>query len=288
MIHRVLIEPSSFKIVPSLEKENPYMNTKHELNRENVFRSFHELAESIKPAPTVFSIPKSASVPDIVFVASAGLSLPRLPEPVVILPWMKYAHRRAELPYIRSMLQILGVKCIDFPGSDDAPFEGQPDTKWFHGGTKLVCGYGYRSTRKTFRILDNLIKRIYLSYGISPPELHVFKKQHFDFYHLDIGMLEYNQSSCIIHSHLFSDEDKRRLRRILGTENVHIIRTRDTFCLNAIDCGSYIICHELEPRVADYLRKRTGKRLRQIDMSEFQKSGGSVRCLVFDIYGLDL
>jgi N-dimethylarginine dimethylaminohydrolase len=46
------------------------------------------------------------------------------------------------------------------------------------------------------------------------------------------------------------------------------------------------VCHELEPEVAAYLRKHTGKRLRQIDMTEFQKSGGSVRCLVFDIYDM--
>ena len=283
-IHRILIEPSGFEIIPGLAKENPYMDLVHPLDMEKVYRSFYELADAITPKPSIFSVPKSAHVPDIVFVASAGLSLPRLPEPVVILPWMKYAHRRAELPYIRSMLQTLGVRCIDFPGGDDAPFEGQPDAKWFHGGSKLVCGYGYRSTRKTFHILERLVRDIYLSYGVAPPEFYVFKKQHFDFYHLDNGMFEYNQSSVIIHSHLFSAADKARLRRLLGAENVHIIRSHDLFCLNAVDCGSYILCHELEPAAAAYLRKHTGKRLRQIDMTEFQKSGGSVRCLVFDLW----
>jgi N-dimethylarginine dimethylaminohydrolase len=284
--HRILIEPSTFEIVRGLEKENPYMDLAHPLNKEKVYRSFHELVDAMKPAPSIFSIPKSTAVPDIVFLASAGLSLPRLPEPVVVLPWMKYEHRRAELPYIVSMFQTLGVRCIPFPGGDDAPFEGQPDAKWFHGGTKLICGYGYRSTRKTFRILESLVREIYLSYGVAPPEFHVFKKQHFDFYHLDIGMFENNQSSVIMHSHLFSAEDKTRLRRLLGADNVHIIRSRDLFCLNAVDCGSYVVCHELEPVVAAYLRKHTGKRLHQIDMTEFQKSGGSVRCLVFDIYGM--
>jgi N-dimethylarginine dimethylaminohydrolase len=178
----------------------------------------------------------------------------------------------------------LGVRYIPFPGGDDAPFEGQPDAKWFHGGAKLICGYGYRSTRKTFRILESLIRDVYLSYGVAPPEFHVFKKQHFDFYHLDIGMLEYNQSSVIIHSNLFSKEDKTKLRRLLGAKNVHIIHTSDKFCLNAIDCGTYIICQELERDVANSLRECTGKRLRQIDMTEFQKSGGSVRCLVFDVW----
>lgn len=282
--HRILVEPSTFEIVPSLKNENPYIDLVHPLDREKMYRSFYELADALNPKPAVFSIPKSAAVPDIVFLASAGLSLPRLPEPVVILPWMKYAHRRAELPYVRSMFQTLGVRCIEFPGGDDAPFEGQPDAKWFHGGTKLVCGYGYRSTRKTFRILEALVRDVYLSYCVSPPEFHVFKKQHFDFYHLDIGMFEYNQSSVIIHSHLFSDDDKKRLKRLLGAQNVHVIRTRDLFCLNAIDCGAHIVCHELEPAVAAYLRKHTGKRLRQVDMTEFQKSGGSVRCLVFDLW----
>lgn len=284
MIHRLLIEPSTFEIVPGLESENPYMNLTHPLDKTRITRSFHELVETITPAPSVFSIPKSAHVPDIVFLASAGLSLPRLPEPVVILPWMKFAHRRAELPYIRSMLQTIGIRVFDFPGDATAPFEGQPDTKWFHGGQTLVCGYGYRSTRKTFHILEGLLNDIYRSYGVEPPRVHVFKKQHFDFYHLDIGMFEFNQSACIIHGHLFSTDDKARLRRLLGAKNVHVFHSSDKFALNAIDCGSYVLCHELGAEDAAYLRARTGKRLRQIDMTEFQKSGGSVRCLVFDVH----
>ncbi len=283
--HRILIEPSTFEIVSGLRNENPYMNVIHPLDKTKVSRSFHELVDNIKPNPSVFSIPKTAAdVPDIVFIASAGLSLPRLPEPVVILPWMKYAHRRAELPYIRAMFQTLGIRVFDFPGDASAPFEGQPDAKWFHGGTTLICGYGYRSTRKTCRILESLLIDIYRSYGVEPPAVHVFQKRHFDFYHLDIGMFEFNQSACIIHDHLFSTEDKARLRRLLGAKNVHIFRSHDTFALNAIDCGSYILCHELGRDDAAYLRSCTGKRLRQIDMSEFQKSGGSVRCLVFDVH----
>jgi N-dimethylarginine dimethylaminohydrolase len=284
MIHRVLIEPSIFDIRPELETINPYMDTSHPLNKTKVTKSWNILVDTIKPKPAIFSLPKTANVPDIVFIASAGLSLPRLPEPVVILPWMKYAHRRAELPYICSMLQTLGIRAVPFPGDASAPFEGQPDAKWFHDGATLVCGYGYRSSRKSFRILKHLLDTIYGSYGVEPPQVHVFKKQHFDFYHLDIGMFEYNQTACIIHDYLFSTEDKARLRRLLGAKNVHVFRSEDTFALNAIDCGSYMICHELNRDDAEFLRTHTGKRLHQIDMSEFQKSGGSVRCLVFDVY----
>lgn len=282
-IHRILVEPSTFKITSEIEDENPYMDKIHPIDRKKVNESFIELVSHLNKRH-IFEIPKSANVPDIVFIASAGLSLPRLPEPVVILPWMKYKHRRLELPYIRSIFQTLGVRCIEFPGSADAPFEGQPDTKWFHDGKTLVCGYGYRSTRKTFQILESLINQIYAAYDISPPNIHVFKKQHVDFYHLDIGMLEYNQTSVIIHSHLFSQEDKDRLRSILGRKNVHVIRSSDKFCLNAIDCGSHIIGHTMKPSVSAYLHKIIGKPIYEIDMTEFQKSGGSVRCLVFDLF----
>jgi N-dimethylarginine dimethylaminohydrolase len=282
--HRILIEPSTFEIVPSIKTENPYMDLTHPLDKSKVFQSFRELVDAIKPSLTVCKIPDTAKVPDIVFLASAGLSLPRLPEPVVILPWMKYAHRRAELPYMRAIFQTLGVRVVEFPGDMSAPFEGQPDAKWFHEGKTLLCGYGYRSTRKTFHILETLLNDIYTHYGVEPPVVHCFQKQHFDFYHLDIGMLEFNQRSCIIQSHLFSKEDKARLRHVLGAKNVHIFRSADLFALNAVDCGPYIICHKLNRDDATYLRSRTYKKLIQIDMSEFQKSGGSVRCLVFDIW----
>ena len=64
---------------------------------------------------------------------------------------MKYQQRKEELNYLKKIFKSIKLNTISFPGSDSAPFEGQAEIKWFHNGTKAICGYGYRSTLKSFK-----------------------------------------------------------------------------------------------------------------------------------------
>ena len=74
------------------------------------------------------------------------------------------------------------------------------------------------------------------------------------------------------------------LKELLGEENVAVIDTTDTFCLNAVVDGKNLIVHEVSAKDKKFLEDTTGLRVKEIDVSEFEKSGGSVRCMVLDIY----
>jgi N-dimethylarginine dimethylaminohydrolase len=216
-------------------------------------------------------------LPDIVFMANSGLSLPRLRNPLILLPRMKFPHRQQELPLLKSLFQHLGVPTLDYPGVE--PFEGQAELQWFDGGRKAVCGYGFRSTKQTYVELDRLFTTLY---GKEKPELLVLKIASPDFYHLDVAMLNYD-NRCIVHRRAFSDTSLRKLERFLGKQNVTVLETPDRFCLNAIVDGSRLITHKLtDPSLKPLLHKWTGRTVHEIDVSEFEKSGGSVRCLVLD------
>jgi len=194
---------------------------------------------------------------------------------------MKYQQRQNELPYLMEIFADMGLTMIPFKG---APFEGQAELKWFHGGMKAICGYGFRSTRHTFRLMEKLFADIYGAHGMKAPELLVVPLESEDYYHLDVAMLEFDDSKCIVHKRAFSPASIKSIRKFLGESNVHVIDVSDSFCLNAVIDGDSLICHTVTKELKTILEDITGKHVKQVDTSEFEKSGGSVRCMTLDIF----
>ena len=291
-MRRLLIEPSTFEILPIQDKQNPYIEIKHHVNRARVAQQHEELVQTLAKGPNgviVYRLPSPLSVklPDIVFTANGALSLPRLAEPLILLPIMKYPQRKAELPFLSTMFAALGIRTMDYPGRE--PFEGQAELKWFDGGRKAVCGYGHRSTKRTFEELDELFGTLY---GPNKkPTLLVLPLASADYYHLDVAMCEYAPSGsltitkCLVHKRAFSDASHAALRAFLGPENVTVLDTIDSFCLNAVIDGPIMITHKLtDPALKPLFERLTGRRVVQVPTTEFEKSGGSVRCMTLDIF----
>jgi N-dimethylarginine dimethylaminohydrolase len=282
---RLLIEPTTFEVLPMQDKQNPYIDTNHVFDRQKVAAQHKALTEAIKKGTgIVYRLPATkVHLPDIVFTANCGLSLPRLPKPLILLPRMKWPQRQAELPYLRDMYRKLRIDTIPFPTKE--PFEGAAELKWFDGGSKAVGAYGFRSTRQAFRDLEALFRNLY----DEPPTVLVLPLKSADYYHLDVAMLEHGHdrgviNKCIVHRGAFSPSSIKKLKDFLGAENVTVIDTTDSFCLNAFVDGQHLITHKItDPKAKRLLEHTTGRRVIEVDTSEFEKSGGSVRCMTLDL-----
>jgi N-dimethylarginine dimethylaminohydrolase len=287
-VMRVCIQPNTFNITSMQDKQNPYIDIKHSVQGAEAAKEHQALVKVYRDSVVVYRIETDESLPDLVFVANGGLSLPRLPEPMIILPLMKYSQRKRELPYLKNMFDDLGVRRVVFPGP--APFEGQAEIKWFKGGELAVAGYGHRSTKKTFEILDKLLGKIYRKAGLNPPKILALPLESDDYYHLDVAMLEFSRrglppDECIVHKRAFSEKSIARLKEFLGAHAVHVIDTADSFCLNSVVDGKNLITHKItDPKAKEAIEYITGLKIREVDTREFEKSGGSVRCMTMDIY----
>jgi len=262
--------------------QNPYIVAKDTTKAKAVAAEHNKLVHVLQK-PVVYTLPATRShLPDIVFVANGGLALPRLEKPLILLPNMKFPQRKAELPFLRNMFAELGVATMEYPGRE--PFEGQAELKWFDGGRKAVCGYGHRSTFKTFKELDAFFKKLYGPK--EAPELLVLELTSADYYHLDVAMCEYDDK-CLVHKRSMSPTSLRRLKAFLGSANVTVIDTPDSFCLNAVIDGDHMITHRLtDPKLKPLFERLTGRRVVQVPTMEFEKSGGSVRCMTLDLLGV--
>jgi N-dimethylarginine dimethylaminohydrolase len=281
---RLLIAPTTFEILPMQHGQNPYIAAKDTTNTKIVKTEHNKLVRTLSKS-VLYTLPVTKALPDIVFVANGGLALPRLKSPLILLPNMKFPQRKVELPFLRNMLAELGVATMEYPGHE--PFEGQAELKWFDGGRKDVCGYGHRSTLKTFKELDAFFKKLYGP--TQSPELLVLELTSADYYHLDVAMCEYDGTKCLVHKRSMSPTSMRRLKAFLGPANVTVIDTPDSFCLNAVIDGSQMITHRLtDPTLKPLFERLTGRRVVQVPTTEFEKSGGSVRCMTLDLLGVSL
>jgi N-dimethylarginine dimethylaminohydrolase len=281
---RIHIKPTTFDIFPNQVGQNKYVDHTVHIDKKKALEQHKNLVKSFKNSITYTIEDPIDLIPDIVFVANAGLCLPRLPKPIMVLPYMKYQQRRDELKYLKEIYKNINIQTVQFPGSKSTPFEGQAELKWFYGGTKAICGYGYRSVKKSFDIINTLFKKIYKSYNLEPPELLVLKIESPDYYHLDVAMLDFHDKKCIVHKKAFSEASVEKMRNFLGPENVTVIDTTDSFCLNAVVEGDTLVTHMLKAPLKSQLEKLTNKKIHMVDTSEFQKSGGSVRCMTLNIF----
>jgi len=281
-MYHITIKPDTYSVKEKYSNQNPYYGdvinkAHHKIVLEQHKNLIMKLSRNIN-----YSVNKTnEDIPDLVFIANGGMSLPRLPESVLILPWMKYEQRRTEHKYLIEIFEDLHIKTIEFPGSMDAPYEGVAESKWFNNGELLVMGYGFRSTKETVSKMRILLNSIYTSYGVSPPRVISFHLQSYNYYHLDIAMLDFSQSECIIHKDAIKQKDLLRLQKYI---DVHLLESDDKFCLNSVVDGDNLITHILDKNTKKILQKLTEKNIIECDTSEFEKSGGSVRCMVLDIY----
>ena len=279
------INPSTFEILDFQEGQNPYVDIVYNTDHKKVKAQHRELLKALRStgAPVAeYRLTKHQTpLPDLVFVANGGIALPRLQGPLVLLPSMKYPQRQAELPYLIEMYKEIGIPTIPFLTKD--VFEGQAELKWFFGGNLAVCGPGHRSTVKSFKVLEKFFDYVYGLHGMDPPRLLITPLISADYYHLDVAMLEVNETTCIVHKRSMTSKSVAALRAAGLT--VHVIDTKDSFCLNAVISEGALVTHRLtEPGLAKTLKNLTGcHRLIEVDTSEFEKSGGSVRCMTLTV-----
>lgn len=279
-MYHITVSPDTYEITPNLFDQNPFIQKDVKPNHENAIRQHINLRKKIHNL-IHFTVKTNESIPDLVFIASGGLSLPNLPEPVVILPNMKYSTRKAELPYIKDMMEKLHIQTYEFPGP--YIFEGEAEAKWLQAGKILLHGYGYRSTKESTRILKNLIHRIYKHYDVEPPVIIPLALQNSSVYHLDMALLAYSDNGCIVQQNSIQKKGLHQMRK-RGVE-ITEVQTSDPFALNGIVLKDKIITHvQTDKHIKNLIERLSKKTVVEVQLTEFEKAGGVAKCLVMTIY----
>jgi len=248
---------------------NPWMEGNVALShRETAERQWHALAEMISEVARVEQITAARGVPDMVFTANAGLVLGNK----FILSHFRHAQRQAEEPYFAQWFANRGFEVLTLP--PEIPFEGAGDALLDRQTPLLWVAHGHRSDTQCAPLLAYM-----LNIEVEPLRL---VNDHF--YHLDTCFCPLEGGYLMYYPPAFDAASLARITARVPAKRQIVVREEDAanFACNAVNSENYIFLNKASNTLVKELESR-GFIVRQTELTEFMKAGGSAKCLTLKL-----
>lgn len=246
---------------------NPWMHQENRPDSELAMEQWQNLVANLRRAgATVETIEPVEGLPDMVFVANAGLVDGRR----MVLSRFRHPERQPESTYTSQWFQAHGRKVAELVGEGNTYFEGCGDA--FPYGGSLLAAYGFRSDRSAHAILSRLL-------GVTVHSIRLVDER---FYHLDISFSPLDHRHAIINPAAWNRASNAIIAEVVPEPLVLELDEALSFCANCVVVGKIIIMPACPPRVGRIL-ERWGYDVCVSPVSEFLKAGGAVRCLTLPL-----
>jgi N-dimethylarginine dimethylaminohydrolase len=181
----------------------------------------------------------------------------------------RHAERQPEVAPMARRFARRGYRLEQLP--EGLHFEGNAEA--IHWNGMLLGGWGVRSDRGA---LDYVSQRFDL-------ELHAFQLAR-PYYHLDVCLAPIDERSALYYPGAFTAQGRAQLTRLVPNLIAVTEAEAQALACNSVSVhGTVVMSTTQAPRVAELLCA-TGKRVVAIDVSEFQKAGGGVKCMTLEAY----
>jgi len=254
-----MCEPRYFDVVYEI---NPWMDVGNRPDKglavsqwERLKRTYLDLGaevELVEPQP---------GLPDMVFTANAGLVYGKK----FIPSRFKFKERQGEEPAFIRWFADRGYQIAELPPS--LSFEGEADRILRHG--KILVANGFRTDADVAYEVGKLLGTDVLRVRLVDPR----------FYHLDTCLAYFEEGDTVLYYPGAFDEESREK---IKTEFPRAIEAEEDEALkyvcNSINVGQIVVVNAGCPKAQAAL-EAAGYRTATLDMSEFLKSGGSIKCL---------
>jgi N-dimethylarginine dimethylaminohydrolase len=269
----VLMCPPAYFVVR--DTKNPFMALDRPVDVARAAEQWEAVrAAFCQAGVNVSTIAPVEDLEDMVFAANqafvgSGAALRRF----IVPSRMRFASREREVPYYVAWFRAHGFEVIDLGLDADAGeyLEGHGDLLVHPGDAHVWAGYGIRSShagvvRFTEAMNDESIR-------VTPLEL-----VDETFYHLDTCFAPLSSESALVYPGALAEPSLRLLRRAWPRlREVSREQALRFICNGVAVNGSFIVSHLAKD--AARLVREEGLTPIAVDVSEFEKAGGSVFCL---------
>ncbi len=235
---------------------------------ENVVNTLQDLGISVNPYP------QRGGVPDMVFAANAGFIDQE--RKIFIPAHFTHDERKEEVPHNSVDLRNLGYRTED-PIDPNLSWEGEGDMLLVanakNGKPRLFGGYGHRSEIKAHKQVAK-----FLGKGVTVLELVDDR-----FYHLDTCFFPLSDGETVIYfPGAFSPKGIEKILKHVKHPIAVSEEDAKYFVCNGVSIGRNIVVNKASDALKAKLAHE-GWRVLETPMSEFLKSGGSVKCCVLTL-----
>lgn len=202
-------------------------------------------------------------LPDMVFTANGALTYRER----VALPRFRQPDRQPETPKFEAWFKSAGYSELFIPKYD---FEGEGDALIWND--ILFAGYPWRTDKPAHSEVADFLQIKTISLQLIDPR----------FYHLDTALTIVNSDTVALYPKAFSEESLKKVHETVP----NVIEANDedavAYGLNAMSDGKSIVIPEnAHHLISKY--KEMKMNVITCPITEFQKSGGGVKCLTLEL-----
>ncbi|MGH3446138.1 MAG: dimethylarginine dimethylaminohydrolase family protein [Nocardioidaceae bacterium] len=259
-----MVRPDHFRVDYSI---NPYMSLATQPDPAASAHQWEQLRQQIAVAGgSVEVLEQRADAPDMVYAMNLGLALTTSEGPHVVLSHMRYPERRMETETAARWFDDRGFAPTYVGASGVGAHLEAGDAFPFSGS--LVVGYGPRTE-------ELALKHLATDFGIRVQGVRI---THPGMYHLDLAFCPLDQRRALVCPAALDPASAQELLKLVPEPLVLTEEEALTFCANSIVIGTTILMPACPARVRAQL-EAWGFEVVLVDVSEFHKGGGSVRCM---------
>jgi N-dimethylarginine dimethylaminohydrolase len=233
----------------------------HSVDRATAQKQWETLVQALESLSIkVDVIEQFPDVPDMVFATDQGI----VRDGHILLANFRYAQRKKERHYYREWFRDhgFGLRAL----SNVFSFEGG-DALFL--GNMLLVGTGFRANVASCEELSQKLDIDVFPLRLKDP----------NFYHLDMCFLPLNAETAFYYPPAFSQNSQNMLKKLVKNLHEFTEAEADGFAANSFVSDGSVIVQAGVPTFKKKLEK-LGKQVIEVDVSEFNKAGGGIHCLI--------
>ena len=263
--HRYLmVEPNHFRVDYAI---NPYMDLTDQPDPTRTREQWLTLVDAIRDSGGVVEVlEQRPDAPDMVYAMNLGLVVNGADGDHVVMSHMRFAERRMETLTAAPWFEEAGFS-RSFVGRDGVGAHLEAGDVFAYRDA-LVAGYGPRTEELG-------LKHLALDLDVRVRGLRII---HPGMYHLDLAFCPLDETRAMVCPAAFDAESAAAALAMVPEPLVLSEEEALTFCANSIVIGRRILMPACPERVRARLED-WGFEIVLVDVSEFHKGGGSIRCM---------
>ncbi len=267
--HVLMSRPDFFSIT---EARNPFSRLDVSVDLSLAIQQWEKLRNTFQQVGLgVFTLDPHPGLEDMCFSASQSFVGMDHEERAFAVPSrMLHRSRRDEVEYASCWYARQGYRIVDLGLEGEEFLEGAGDLLWNPDWESIWAGFGHRSTRAAVEQFAGLMDA--MGFGV-----HTLELVDPYFFHLDLCLAPLAPESLILYPGAFAPETLASIRHWAQTYEVSREEALQFVC-NGISVNGYYITPRLTRRLEQILGSE-GIEPIVVELSEFQKSGGSAAAL---------
>ncbi len=244
---------------------NPWMDKGNQVDQKLAGKQWQELYHTYteKLGWDVELIEPVKNLPDMVFTANGALVI----NGKVALPTFRAPDRQPETAHFKKWFESKGYTEFLQPKYD---FEGEGDALVWNN--VVFAGYPWRSDVAAHAELAEFFGKKIIDVQLTSGH----------FYHLDTALTIVDNETVALYPPLFTPESLKKIKETVP----HVIEASKAdayaYGLNAMSDGHNIVLSDRATGLIETYKKR-GMQVYPVPISEYQKSGGGVKCLTLEL-----